>query len=270
MRARTLLVPSLIAFPLIACHATQTDSAGTLPIAQANPTEASLAAPAVVPGTNWVAAKAPTAPVAASGLANANETLAERFYQDDFLQEEAGKQELLRDRARKLAAKYVDDARRDLDRADVEAALANFATALSVDPANEEARLGFLQAKALAGDENTSARQLLQDQVSFELVRQAEARIQAAELVSKGDDARRQGDFEAAIQSYRRAEVVLLTHPLIEDDDLDRQVIERKIEGARSQSSEAESAAALEARDLAEDERLRACLLYTSPSPRDS
>ncbi len=257
MRARTLLVPSLFAFPLVACHAIHTDPAGTLPTAQANPTEASLAAPAVVPGTNWVAAKAPAAPVAAAGLANANETVAERFYQDDFLQDEAGKQELLRDRARKLAAKYVEDARRDLDRADIEAALANYATALNVDPGNEEARTGFLQAKALAGDEDTSARQLLRDQVSFELVRQVEARIQAAELVAQGDDARRLGDFEGAIQSYRRAEIVLLTHPLIEDDDLDRQVIERKIEGARSQSSEAESAAALEARNLAEEDRLR-------------
>ena len=129
--------------------------------------------PESVPGTRSVAA---AVPAGASGVAESvvgtepkAKTVAERFAQQDFLQDESAKQELLRDRARKLAAQYVQDAERDLDRADIEAALANFATALSVDPTNKKAQEGFQQARALAGDTNASAEQLLRDQRAFQL-----------------------------------------------------------------------------------------------------
>ena len=283
MRARPLLVPSLIALPLVACQAAHRSSDSSTPgtansdpaisdPATSDPAASNERAEAGFQGetTRGLAAAALTAPSNAPGAAvpvaatkSASEPVlvgsaAASLWQEDFLQNEQARQELVRDRARKLAAKYVESAQAHLDRADLDAALADFATALDVDPASETARAGFLQTKALMGDEDVLASSLLEDELAYQSVRRAEARIAANEAIQLGDAARRDGDFEEAISQYRRADVILALHPLIEDSDLDRQVVERKIEGAKEQRDAAVARAETDAAAAAAEAKARA------------
>ena len=216
-----------------------------------------MVAPGPAPGA------APGSAVAIAASKSATDPLAftratASSWQQDFLSNESQRQALLRDRAAKIAANYIESAEGHLDRADLEAALADYATALDVDPQNEGARRGFLQTKALMGDEDVLASNLLDDEFIFQSVRRAEARINANREDPAGRRRRRDGDFDEAISYYRQADVILAIHPMIEDSDLDREVVQRKIDGAKEQLSQAEAQAETDAANAAADAKARA------------
>jgi Flp pilus assembly secretin CpaC len=172
--------------------------------------------------------------------------------QDGLLQTEAQRQALARDRANKLSAEYLAAGEAQLDRAELDQALESFATALDLNPGNQAAREGFLKAKALKGDPAVLAETLLLDEVARQTVIRAEARIAAAAAVKAADQARSSGDMNTAIAKYSEADLILSLHPLIADADLDRQIIQRRLESARAERDEREADSQRLAREEAE------------------
>ena len=246
MRFRPLLVPPLLILPALSCQSTQ-DLAETQQVAPEATTQQgstsqgissseidSLFAASSNPGgsTGVVAALAPAASAVAADPASFDPGAWLSSVQDsqEFLEDRAQDLELIRDRDRKLSDVYVANAQRALEQADIEAALEDFARALDILPSNEAARDGYVQTRALLGEDAAGAQQLLQDTFDKETVKRAEARIAAGNAMMEGDSARRRGDYDAAVAKYREAKVILAYHPLISDDEIDNQVLERKLE----------------------------------------
>jgi Flp pilus assembly secretin CpaC len=257
MRLRPLILPTLFSLPLLACQAPKPPAAGAEAIQGGSEPQAPVDVRALI-GTS-----------AQEGLGQGGETSA--IYgkatpstalsagapvpaapQDGLLQTEAQRQALARDRANKLSAEYLAAGEAELDRAELDQALESFGTALDLNPGNQAAREGFLKAKALKGDPAVLAETLLLDEVARQTVIRAEARIAAAAAVKAADQARSSGDMNTAIAKYSEADLILSLHPLIADADLDRQIIQRRLESARAERDEREADSQRLAREEAE------------------
>lgn len=256
MRLRPLTLPTLFALPLLACQAPNP------PAASPEALEGRSEAPANIDVRNLISpgaqtgAEQPGETSAIFGKATPSSALAAgapvAVQQDGLLQTEAQRQALARDRANKLSAEYLAAGEAQLDRAELDQALESFATALDLNPGNQAAREGFLKAKALKGDPAVLAETLLLDEVARQTVVRAEARIAAAAAVKAADQARASGDMNTAIAKYSEADLILSLHPLIADADLDRQIIQRRLESARAERDEREADSQRLAREEAE------------------
>lgn len=127
-----------------------------------------------------------------------------------------------------------------LSRADLTSAQLEYATALDTDPSSVDARRKLRNVQALLGDTDAAAAETLRGTVDTELVRRAQARMEVADAAIMGDNALRAGEYDAAIEHYRQAQLILQWHPLIATDSLDERIITGKLS---------------EAADLAEDGR---------------
>lgn len=154
-----------------------------------------------------------------------------------------------------LAQEYLEQARAELDRADLEAALKNASAALNLTPGDQEARDLLRKIQGLMGDEYSTAALAFEDAVQREHVRRAQARLEAQDHVGRGDTALREGSYDGAIQEYRQAEIVLRYHPLIATDSLDARIVRGKIQEAIRLRDEAIAEAEEAARTEADRER---------------
>jgi type II secretory pathway component GspD/PulD (secretin) len=164
--------------------------------------------------------------------------------QDEWLESERARIELLRQRAQVLAAQFIALGDQSFDRGDLQDARYQYAEALEVQPSNEEARQKLNRVLALLGDDDVGiADDLLRDAVQREVVRRSEARLAAQQAVVDGDNARRAGDFDRAVERYREAELILGWHPLIAEGSLDELIVRRKLESALEERENARLAA---------------------------
>jgi len=169
-----------------------------------------------------------------------------------------------RDAQDSLAEDYMARAQAELDRADLTAALASASNALDLAPSNQDARALLRKIQGLLGDDYANASLAFEDELQRTSVRRAQARLEAENHTNRGDNAQRDGDYDAAIQHFRQAEMVLRYNPLIANDSLDERLLRGKISEAirlRDDAvAKADEAARLEAERLRKEavERERA------------
>ena len=134
-----------------------------------------------------------------------------------FIDDEAARVSRLRARGAELAAQYLASADAKAAAADLEGALADYATALDFQPSNQAARDGVRRMQAWLGDRYALVPDFMEDEVTREIVRRTQARLEVEDLKRDGDNLRRTGDFEGAMARYRQAELILTYQPAVED-----------------------------------------------------
>ncbi|MCH2106696.1 MAG: hypothetical protein MK291_08655, partial [Planctomycetes bacterium] len=152
-----------------------------------------------------------------------------------------------------LASQFISEGDAQVENAEFEGALISYASALEVDPGNQEARERMLKVEALMGNTYAVAADALADEVEREIVRRAQARISADRAATLGDNALRAGRYDEAVAQYREAELILRYHPLIADGSLDETIISGKLASAISLGAEAEADSRRRAEQAAED-----------------
>ncbi len=152
-----------------------------------------------------------------------------------------------------LARQFISEGDAQVENAEFEGALISYASALEVDPGNQDARARMLKVEALMGKTYAVAADALSDEVEREIVRRAQARISADRAATLGDNALRAGSYDEAIAQYREAELILRYHPLIADGSLDESIISGKLASAITLGAEAEADAVRRAEQVALD-----------------
>jgi len=204
MRSRSLLV--LVA-ALAACRST--DSGGEhAPLAE----PASPSSPASEPAG---AAEAQESQTPGQAIGQAGERVERLKQQSDF-----------------LSKQYIEQGDALLDQADMQGALAQYSQALEVDPNNADAKERMRRVQSMMGEGFAGAAEGIQDAIEKESVRRAQARLEAEQLNTDGDNALRAKNYDTAIENYRRALNILRFHPLIADQSLDEKVLDGKLQSA--------------------------------------
>lgn len=213
----------------------------------------STATAAGVPPASFAVAPADPAPAGPATAAPEPKSAADAPSQDASEDVELVKRRRMK-RA-ELVEEYLRRGEEELSRADLEAALVSFSTALTLDPSSEKARELLTRIEAMMGDRYAESADRLTDAAEREIVRRAQARMAAERAATQGDQALREGDYDAAIQHYREAELILRYHPLIATDSLDEKIVRGKLEDAVALQQEARRA---EERRRAEQAQARA------------
>ncbi|MCB9914307.1 MAG: hypothetical protein H6828_04035 [Planctomycetes bacterium] len=235
MRLRFLFLPLIAVLP-VACRSTHTGAAA----------KTNQEAPASEVALDDVTtAEEDAAPVAIEASAPA------RLPQGEELRQDADALQRRREMKAFLAGESIKEGDGLLDRGDLEGALVAYSEAIEVDTSNQDARERMQKVEAMLGHRYAVAADALEDEVQRATVKRAQARIEAERYSVRGDAALRKGDYDAAAQEYRQAELILRYHPLIADDSLDERIITGKLNQAVDLGQEAKLAAEQQARDAA-------------------
>lgn len=224
MRLRFLFLPAIAALPL-ACQSTKSTDASNAASDAGTDTPSATDAGRDTSGT----------PVEASFTTNEP---APQGVGDD-----ANRIQRVRQQREVLSGAAIEEGDRHFERAALNEALAAYSEALAIDPSNQTARERIQRVEAAMGEDYAVAADALQDEVERQMVRRAQARIEAERYSSRGDVALSKGDYEAAIQNYRNAKLVLRYHPLIATDSLDEQIVSGKLANAEELAENARIAA---------------------------
>lgn len=157
-----------------------------------------------------------------------------------------------------LAAQFLEEGNRHLERGDLEAALTSFSNALDLDPSSQAARTQLRKVNGLLGDRYQDAGAFLEDAAQREVVRRAQARMAAEDARIRGKNALAQGDYATAVDQYRQAEIILRYNPLIAVDALDLKLVQGELETAVRLSQEGQAEAARRAAAEADEARRKA------------
>jgi len=248
MRLRFLLLSSVILLGTLSCRSASTSS-------EASPVQPS-AAPAEAPAEAAPPAEA-GADLAGSELAvEASAPAQDPAAGQATLGQDAARIQLIRERQRVLADQYIKVGDADLEKADLEGALANYSNALEVMPSSQEARDRIHKVEALMGNRYAQAGDFIKDAQNAEIVRRAQARLSAEAAQRKGDEAMKLGEYDQAVQHYREAQLLLRYHPLIATESFDEQLISGMLERAAQMSADAKVADVERARREAEEAKL--------------
>lgn len=228
MRLRFLFLPLLAVAP-VACQSTDTP-----PATPDTPAD---------PELRFSGASEPSAPTMPVEAAS---TVAP---QDNGIQEDAERIQRKRNQRAFLAGESIKEGDGLFDRGDLEGALVAYAGALAVDPGNADARERMQKVEAMLGQRYAVVADTLEDEVERAMVKRAQARLEAERFDVLGDNALRKAEYDAAIQSYRSAEMILRYNPLIATESLDEQIITGKLNSAIELREEAR----LEAQRRAEE-----------------
>lgn len=259
MQLRLLLVPLLAALP---CSCTS-------PASHVDAQDTSAEAPASAADAN--AAAAAPAPDQAAAMPAAQDSAAveaaapKPAVQGGNLNEDAARLARQREKGAVLAKAYVEEGDKLLALADLEGALKSYSTAddLAADAGNDAAgqelremtRQKMQTVKGLLGDKYSDAATFMKDATEQELVRRAQARFAANEARMNGKNKLAAGEYDAAIEQYRQAELILRYNPLIATDSLDEKIVRGELETAIRMSEEAHQSAEQKAMEAAQHAR---------------
>ncbi|HED65635.1 MAG TPA: hypothetical protein ENJ09_08775 [Planctomycetes bacterium] len=154
-----------------------------------------------------------------------------------------------------LADQYIARGDELMDNLDLEGALSEYAQAVQVMPSNQTARERMRHVRALLGDEYSQAADFIEDATQREEVRRVQARLEAEQLATDGDNYLRQGEYDKAIEAYRRAGTILEYHPLIHSDSVDSELLAQKLASAVELAEKARAEEEASARASAQAER---------------
>jgi len=172
--------------------------------------------------------------------------------QEPSIQDNAATIALRREQNRELAKTFVERGNEAYSRADFKGALELFAGALELDPTSETARARFRAAEDALGMPASQAAETFRDDQQVLRIKEAAARMETDRFSSAGDRFLREGAYDDAILSYRKAQIVLRNWPLIATESLDERIIENKLQEAIKLRDEAVLAATLQAREEAQ------------------
>ncbi len=151
-----------------------------------------------------------------------------------------------------MAQDLVNQAVTEIDQADLDGAALSYSQALQLDPSNASAVEGLRRVQALLGDEFSESIDAFDNAGERILVQRQMARLEASEHARKGDSAMQAGDFDGAVEHYRMALAVLAWTPAIAQGNLDRSLLEGRLQGAQKARADAEVNSARLAREAAE------------------
>ncbi len=176
--------------------------------------------------------------------------------QDDPSAASAADEVVRRREARQLLAReYAAHGAAAFDRADFKAALGHYAEALELDPENEAARAGFRSAEDALGISASQAAESFKDNTDALRIKREWARMEADRFIATGDRKLKEGEYGAAIEAYRKAEIVLRNYPLIVTESLDERIVRSKLTEASKLRDEAVLEAARREREAADQAR---------------
>jgi type II secretory pathway component GspD/PulD (secretin)/tetratricopeptide (TPR) repeat protein len=231
MRLRSLLLPTL-ALSAVSCQssepAPELTAEATPPTELVDATSGTQNAFAVEP----IEATPTAEPVAAAFEAEAAAV-------QDPLSQDGERIQRQRQQQEYLSGQYIEAGDALLDQADLNGALEQYSKALEVMPSNATARDRLGRVEMLMGDRFATASEFIQDAAARETVRRAQARVAAEQSALEGDNAMRGLDYDAAIEHYREAQLILSYHPLIATSSLDEQIVTGKLESAMGLRDEA-------------------------------
>ncbi|MEX1025635.1 MAG: hypothetical protein WD226_11225 [Planctomycetota bacterium] len=251
MRKRFLLFPCFLAIASLACQSTDdADSATRVPDAEGE-------VPAAAQAAEASSAKVPTSLAVVSSLP-AGAPLA--------LQDEGASPVDIYERRRQqrafLVEQFIARGDEERERGNLSQSLESYAQAVELDPTNQEARRRLRDAHAMMGRPFAEGVDMAQDLVDQENVRRQLARLEASQNVTDGDNQMRLGNYDAAIEHYRKALLIVQVHPLIVEESLDERLIQEKLasaaDAADAADTERRSAAAAAAQAEAEREEIAA------------
>ncbi|HIG87728.1 MAG TPA: hypothetical protein EYQ25_11850 [Planctomycetes bacterium] len=151
-----------------------------------------------------------------------------------------------------MAQDLVNQAVAEIDQADLDAAALSYSQALQLDPSNAGAVEGLRRVQALLGDKFSESIDAFDNAGERILVQRQMARLEASEHARKGDSAMQAADYGGAVEHYRMALAVLAWTPAIARGNLDRSLLEGRLEGAQKARADAEVNSARLAREAAE------------------
>lgn len=213
--ANSLLAPLAILTLIASCQSPQQEDAKAL--------VAPAALPEVTQPINTAAVSA-TAPMAAAS-------------QDDEAMDRVARRRQARI---SMAQDLVTQAVTDIDHANLDAAALSYSQALQLDPSNANAVEGLRRVQALMGDKFSESIDAFDNAGERILVQRQMARLEASEHARKGDGAMSATDFDGAVEHYRMALAVLAWTPAIAQGNLDRSLLEGRLEAAQAARAEAE------------------------------
>jgi len=151
-----------------------------------------------------------------------------------------------------MAQDLVNQAVAEIDQADLDGAALSYSQALQLDPSNASAVEGLRRVQALLGDKFSESIDAFDNAGERILVQRQMARLEASEHARKGDSAMQASDYDGAVEHYRMALAVLAWTPAIAQGNLDRSLLEGRLEGAQKARADAEMNSARLAREAAE------------------
>jgi type II secretory pathway component GspD/PulD (secretin)/tetratricopeptide (TPR) repeat protein len=229
MRSRSLLVPGLLVTALVGCRSSES---------RPEPSADSASDSAAPEGAEAEAARQ------------------QQQQQAQQLGQTGERIERLREQAEYLSQQYIAQGDALLDQADLEGALREYSQALEVDPTNDTARTRLRRVQSMMGEDFAGAAQGIQDAMEREIVRRAQARLEAEQLSIDGDNALRAEEYDTAIERYRRALNILRYNPLIADATLDERVLQNKLDSAVRLADEYDAATSQQREREAEAARM--------------
>jgi tetratricopeptide (TPR) repeat protein len=157
-----------------------------------------------------------------------------------------------------MAQDLVAQAIAEIDQADLDGAALSYSQALQLDPSNASAVEGLRRVQALLGDKFSESIDAFDNAGERILVQRQMARLEASEHARKGDSAMQATDYDGAVEHYRMALAVLAWTPAIAQGNLDRSLLEGRLEVAQKARADAEVNSARLAREAAEAATARA------------
>ncbi|MFT6831608.1 MAG: tetratricopeptide (TPR) repeat protein [Planctomycetota bacterium] len=242
MRTRLTLLPFLITAS-VACQAPEPQNAANDPIASGV-----SSSPTARPNAELFTAPLEAGSGGGAGLALAANVTAAQTEQDGF-----DLAQIRMQKSRALSTQFAGLAEEALNRGDINDAVEQFASAIELDPSNDEAREGFRRALAMKGDPLASANEEFRSSTEKVEVREAMARMRAEDFAASARVAMGQGDYGAAVQNFRQAEAILKLNPLIATSSLDEQIIRGELEAAINLRTEAQAMTLQREREDAEE-----------------
>jgi len=150
------------------------------------------------------------------------------------LQDQRKKVILRNDRVGLLVDKFVNDGKALLDQNKLEEAYTCFAHALELAPANEQARDLFNQVGSLLGKRGETIHDISSEARDRMVVRRAQNRIKAEDLVNHANVMMDQSDYVAAIRDLEDALLIVRWNPYLDQAELSESAILGSLELARS------------------------------------
>lgn len=222
MRVRTLLLPLLLpsaaVLTLTGCAST---GAGSSAETGESTTDASAARATTVEVVASQPVATPTGLTTEASFASAvgQDT-------DDFIESAERRAE----RSRLLVQEFLAEGDTAYDKAQLDLALVAYSKALELEPGNVAAQDGLRKVRSTMGDPLIEAADMLDDQQNIVIVRRQLARLEAEEALIDGDNAMRLGQYDEALRHFERARNIIAVQPLIQNNDLDLQIVQRRVE----------------------------------------
>ena len=134
-----------------------------------------------------------------------------------------------------VVAKFIAEGKECIENGALDDAQEKLAHALELDPGCQEARELFNHVSAMLGQRSDSVASIAADVRDKAVVRKAQNRIKAEELIKAAQVYMDAGDYEKAIRSYENALLIVRWNPYLEEDGaIEESALQASLENAKA------------------------------------